>query len=390
MKQKSILRAATALALCSAAFAWACSGDPNVVSNHGIDSGGANNSGSGGATGNGASATGGSFVIGNEAGANDGSGATTGNMETCATSEAQVALTPLDMALGVDTSYSMDFDDKWVQVRDALNIFALNPNYANMGVSLQFFPVREQCSVMLYEQPDVPMQALPGVQPAFSSAVNAQRMFGGTPLVQVMQGMLSYITAWAKDHPSRKPVMVLATDGIPDDTCSASDIDPVNSLDNAVAIAKSAYEGKPSIPVFVIGVGAELTALNGIAKAGGTDAAAVLATGDNVTQKFLAALDNIRHNALACDYVIPPPKSGDIDFGAVNVAFRDGASAEQTFFYVKASDQCSLSANDGWYYDDPNKPTHVVLCPQTCERVNAAGTPKLSITFGCKRNDVVR
>jgi len=389
MKQKTVLQASSAVALCSAALVWACSSNPNVISNDGINGGGSGGSSAAGSSNGG---TGGSFVItpGSEAGADDGTGATTGNKETCATSEAQVALTPLDMALGVDTSYSMDFDDKWLQVRDALNIFALNPNYANMGVSLQFFPVREQCNVLLYEQPDVAMQTLPGVQPAFSSAVNAQRMFGGTPLVQVMQGMLSYIAAWAKAHPARKPVMVLATDGIPDDTCSASDIDPVNSLDNAVALAKSAYEGKPSIPVFVIGVGAELTALNGIAKAGGTNAAAVLATGDNVTQKFLAALDDIRHNALACDYAIPAPKSGDIDFGAVNVAFRDGSAAEQTFFYVKAGDQCSLSANDGWYYDNASKPTHVVLCPQTCERVNAASTPKLSITFGCKRNDVVR
>lgn len=389
MKQKSVLQT-PALVLGSALLVWACSSSPNVVSDNGIPSGGSGGSSSGGSMGSGASS--GTFVItpGSDAGSDDGSGASNGNPTTCATSEAQVALTPLDMALGVDTSYSMDFDDKWVQVRDALNIFAQNPNYANMGVSLQFFPVREQCNVLLYGQPDVPMQVLPGVQPAFSSAVNEQRMFGGTPLVQVMQGMLTYLTAWAKDHPARKPVIVLATDGIPDDTCSASDIDPVNSLDNAVAIAKTAFEGKPSIPVFVIGVGAELTALNGIAKAGGTDAAAVLATGDNVTQKFLAALDDIRHNALACDYVIPPPKTGDIDFGAVNVAFRDGSAAQQTFFYVKSADSCALSADDGWYYDDAAKPTHVVLCPQTCERVNAANTPKLSINFGCKRNDVVR
>jgi hypothetical protein len=215
-------------------------------------------------------------------------------------------------------------------------------------------------------------------------------MFGGTPLVQVLEGMLGYLRAWAKDHPGRKPVMVLATDGIPDDTCSASDIDPPNSLENAVAIAKQAYTGEPSIPVFVIGVGAELTALNGIAEAGGTGSAAVLSTGGNVTQKFLAALDDVRTSALSCDYEIPEPATGKIDFDAVNVTFQDGSAPADTFFYVGDAAGCSTSADQSWYYDDAKQPSRVVLCPKTCERVSAASSAKVSIAFGCKRNDVVR
>ncbi len=312
------------------------------------------------------------------------------NMETCAANAQQVALIPLDMGLTVDTSYSMDFDDKWPQVRDALNVFAKNPNYMNMGVAMQFFPVRQQCNVDLYGAPIVPMQVLPGVQPALSSAVEAQRMFGGTPLVQVMQGMVGYMRSWAKEHTDRKPVLVLATDGIPDDTCSASNIDPVNSLDNALALAKDAYEGKPSIPVFVIGVGEELTALNSIAEAGGTQSAAVISTSGNVTEKFLEALDGIRRSALSCNYDIPPPKTGEIDYTAVNVTFSEGGSKADTFFYVSTAKDCALSPEHAWYYDDPKVPTQVVLCPQTCDRVSAAHDGKMDVAFGCKRNDVVR
>jgi hypothetical protein len=310
--------------------------------------------------------------------------------ETCATSSAEVALTPLDMALAVDTSYSMDFDDKWAHVRGALKVFVHNPNYANMGVSLQFFPVRQQCNVELYGMPDVAMQVLPGVAPAFTSAVDAQRMFGGTPLVQVLEGMLGYLRDWASAHPGRKPVIVLATDGIPDDTCSASDIDPPNTLENAVALAKSAYTGEPSIPVFVIGVGAELSALNRIAEAGGTGAAAVLATGGNVTQEFLAALDDIRTSALSCEYEIPAPSTGKIDFDAVNVQFQDDSATSETFFYVADAASCSAAPDNSWYYDDAARPGHVMLCPKTCERVSATRAAKVSIAFGCKRNDVVR
>ena len=312
------------------------------------------------------------------------------NPTTCATNAQQVSLVPLDMGLAVDTSFSMDFDDKWLQVHDALNVFAKNPNYENMGVALQFFPVRQVCNVDLYGEPIVPMQVLPGVQPAFSSAVDSQRMSGGTPLVQVMQGMVGYMRGWAKAHADRKPVLVLATDGIPDDTCTASNIDPANSLDNALALAKDAFESEPSIPVFVIGVGEELTALNAIAEAGGTQSAAVIATSGNVTQKFLEALDGIRRSALSCSYDIPPPKTGEIDYAAVNVTFSKGSGKPDTFFYVDSGDDCELSAERAWYYDDPKDPKQVVLCPETCERVSAESDGKMDVAFGCKRNDVVR
>jgi hypothetical protein len=365
----------------AAVLTFACETSPELVSNDDPPHGGTND---------GTAARGGSLSVNIAGGIGAGGASQSSGAETCATSSAEVALTPLDMALGVDTSYSMDFDDKWTHVRGALKVFVQNPNYANMGVSLQFFPVRQQCNVERYGVPDVAMQVLPGVAPAFTSAVDAQRMFGGTPLVQVLEGMLGYLRAWASAHPGRKPVIVLATDGIPDDTCSGSDIEPANSLENAVAIAASAYTGMPSIPVFVIGVGAELSALNRIAEAGGTGAAAVLSTGGNVTQEFLAALDGIRTSALSCDYEIPPPRTGKIDFDAVNVQFQQDPAAVETFFYVEDAAGCSAAPEHSWYYDNPERPGHVMLCPKTCERVSAASTASVSIAFGCKRNDVVR
>jgi hypothetical protein len=367
--------------LSAAVLTLACESPPELVPNDGWQSGGGSD---------GAATRGGSLSVDVGGGIDAGGSSPSNGSETCATSSAEVALTPLDMALGVDTSYSMDFDDKWAHVRGALNVFVHNPNYANMGVSLQFFPVRQQCNVELYGVPDVAMQVLPGVAPAFTAAVDAQRMFGGTPLVQVLEGMLGYLRDWASAHPGRKPVIVLATDGIPDDTCSGSDIDPPNTLENAVAIAESAYAGEPSIPVFVIGVGAELSALNRIAEAGGTGAAAVLATGGNVTQKFLAALDDIRTSALSCEYEIPAPRTGKIDFDAVNVQFQNDAAAAETFFYVEDAAGCSTAPEQSWHYDNPEQPSHVLLCPKTCERVSAASAASVSITFGCKRNDVIR
>lgn len=378
-----MMRAQTCIVslLTGAGLTLACSSPSEVVSNDGLHGGGRDD---------GSASRGGSLSIGAEGGIGASGSSPANDGETCATSFAEVALTPLDMALGVDTSYSMDFDDKWAHVRGALKVFVQNPNYANMGVSLQFFPVRQQCSVDLYGVPDVPMQVLPDVAPTFASAVDAQRMFGGTPLVQVLEGMLGYLRDWAGAHPGRKPVIVLATDGIPDETCSASDIEPPNSLENAVAVAQAAYTGEPSIPVFVIGVGAELTALNRIAEAGGTRAAAVLSTGGNVTQAFLAALDDVRTSALSCEFEIPAPSMGKIDFEAVNVQFQDDSDTAETFSYVEDDAGCSIAPDHGWHYDDPEQPQYVRLCPPTCERVNAKSSARVNIAFGCKRNDVVR
>ena len=384
----AVLAALGALSACG-------SGAPNVTTDQSPFGASGSSNGASGGTG-GSPGDSGGFGNNIDVGPGTGDGGSDGSvdqnpdMTTCAANAQQVALIPLDMGLGVDTSYSMDFDDKWPQVRDALNVFAKNPNYKNMGVALQFFPVRQQCNVDQYGQPIVPMQVLPGVQPAFSSAIEAQRMFGGTPLVQVMQGMIGYMRDWAKAHGDRKPVLVLATDGIPDDTCSASNIDPSNSLANALVLAKESYEGTPSIPVFVIGVGEELTALNAIAEAGGTQSASVIASTGNVTEAFLAALDGIRRSALSCNYDIPPPKTGDIDYAAVNVTFQQGSSKPNTFFYVKTAADCELQPEQGWYYDDPKAPTQVVLCPKTCERISAASDARMDVAFGCKRNDVVR
>src|SRR4051812_15866902 len=180
-KTKLCVGIASVLAAC------ACESSPDVLSG-GNSPTGSGEAGEAGATNDGNNGQGAGPSLGLDAGSNGGNAP--GDMETCAANAQRVALVPLDMGLGVDTSYSMDFDDKWPQVRDALNVFARNPNYQNLGVALQFFPVRQQCNVDQYGDPVVPMQVLPGVQPAFTAAIESQRMFGGTPLVQLMQGMV--------------------------------------------------------------------------------------------------------------------------------------------------------------------------------------------------------
>ena len=78
----------------------------------------------------------------------DGGAGGEGGPSACAKSTKKAEKLPVDMVIGLDTSFSMDFDSKWVNVRSALKTFVANPQYADLGIALQFFPLRRQCSAV--------------------------------------------------------------------------------------------------------------------------------------------------------------------------------------------------------------------------------------------------
>jgi hypothetical protein len=304
--------------------------------------------------------------------------------DACLSTTKQATKIPVDMIIALDTSFSMDFDAKWPHVRDAVKAFVSNPAYAELGVGIQFFPIRKQCSAADYALPAVPIGLQPTVAAPITVALDAQQMAGGTPMVPLLQGVSTYLEANAK--PDRKPVIVLATDGVPDDTCVGGSPDsPPNTLDDAVAIAKGAFEGTPSIATFVIGVGGELTALNAISQAGGTGDATLVDTGTNAEAAFLAALDAIRREAIPCDYGIPDTV---VDVTKINVTYTPASGATQTFGFVGDAAGCVKAPDTGWYFDDPASPKKVILCGGTCDTVKKDDTGHVDVVFGCPRLDV--
>lgn len=355
------MRIASSILLCAASIAL------SVAAACGSDTTGAAADGGGG----------GGPGFGNDGGGSDGS-------VVCSTTTKKAEKVPLDMVIALDTSFSMDFDEKWIHVRDAMKSFVSNPAYADLGVGLQFFPIRKQCSVADYAIPAVDLGLQPTVAPAIEQVLDAQQMAGGTPMVQVLLGVSGYLAASAR--PDRRPVVVLATDGVPDDTCAGGSADsPPNTLDNAVAAAKNAFSGTPSIATFVIGVGTELSALDAIAQAGGTGKATLIDTGANAQQAFLDALDGIRKAAIPCDYGIP---DATIDVTKTNVSYTSGAGATQEFGFVGDAAGCAKAPDSGWYFDDPAAPKRVVLCGGTCDLVKKDDVGHVDVVFGCPRNDV--
>lgn len=300
---------------------------------------------------------------------------------TCKDQGKRLEATPLDLLVVLDVSYSMDYDQKWVAVRSAMKSFISKPQFYGLGIGLQYFPLRAQCSIDAYAQPAVPFATLPAATAQLTASLDLQQMSGGTPTVPVLEGTTRYARTWAQAHASRQTVIVLATDGVPDDTCAAAPAGGLsNTLENVKTVASGAAAASPPIRTFVIGVGKDLVALNQIAAAGGTGQALLVDTKINADLAFLEALNTIRNNALGCSFDVPYSQGVDPTNAHVRfIADEPGRS----FIAERVSERASCAANGGWYFEGVVPNNKVTLCPISCDAMNNAGAGRLFVEFGC-------
>jgi hypothetical protein len=306
----------------------------------------------------------------------------------CGTNSKKAEQVGLDLLFVIDNSYSMDYNLKWEQVSAALKGFISDPKFAGLGVGIQYFPLRAQCNVADYAMPAVAVDVLPTAAANLVASIDSRKMSGGTALVPALTGVLQYAATINTAGSSRKTIVVLATDGAPDDTCLPRDDagaaqDPIQV---SAGLVQSAAQATPPIVTYVIGVGSGLSALNTIAAAGGGSPTAFLVdTTKDIQSEFRATLDAIRKRALTCNFQIPEPAPGlHIDYEKVNAIFTEPATMTQTqFVFVGSQAECMKAPNTGWYYDDPMKPTQVVLCEGACDQVRESDQGQIDIVFGC-------
>jgi hypothetical protein len=241
------------------------------------------------------------------------------------------------------------------------------------------------CSPGVYQAPQVPIAALPGVRPAFEMAMAAVVPEGATPTTPAAEGALAYLREHAAANADRKQLLVFATDGMP------SMCPPNNSVETTAAALMAARAAGPSIASYVIGVfsPAQLDrarpALEQMATAGGAGAPFILTAGDDLTQKFVEAIDEIRSAAQTCDFMIPKPTAGALDYDKVNVRITSRAGNED-LAYVGAADACDTTKG-GWHYDvrpTAGTPTRVVLCPASCRKTKVSVGLAVDLRFGCR------
>jgi hypothetical protein len=250
---------------------------------------------------------------------------------------------------------------------------------------------RDLCTEASYATPAVEVAALPGAANAIVASLMKHQPDGLTPTSGALTGALTHAAALAKQNTGHRVVVLLATDGLPDE-CTPNDIAGVAS------IAASALAATPSISTFVIGVFAPTEAqdaqtnLDAIAAAGGTKQSFVINLGQNVEQQFLTALNAVRTAALSCEFKVPTPAVGQaLNYFDVNVQYTSGAGKTVTIGNVANKAACD-SKQGGWYYDvDPNvgTPQNISICDTTCAELRADSAGSVETLLGCKTQAII-
>jgi hypothetical protein len=245
------------------------------------------------------------------------------------------------------------------------------------------FSAQEVCEPARYGALAVALADLPGAATPLMRVLGLRRPGGTTPMAPAAIGVLTELRARLGAMPRRRAAMIIATDGLPSG-CGSEDIP---TIADALFTARTT---SPAVATYVIGVlDAMALALgrNGLtqlAQAGGTTMPFILTPGETLPARLLETLNQIRGDALPCEYAIPAQKTGAIDFGQVNVHFR--GSTDEDIPYVGRAADCHPTRG-GWYYDvNPamGTPTRVIACDATCRRFKAEPTAKVELRFGCK------
>lgn len=318
-----------------------------------------------------------------------GSGGGVAGAEGCAASTQEAGLAPVYLVFLLDESGSMGDKpetrtQKWDPVTSALQDFFADPQSQGLTASLSIFPLdqnktmgaandalKPSCTAADYAPPIVPPTALPEAK-LFLDAIAAitPPNENGTPTLPALTGTIDYAQGLLKQDPLRKVAIVLVTDGEPSQ-CDG------NTVDN---IAAAAGVVKAQIPTYVIGVGSSLVSLNAIAVGGGTDKAFIVAVNDPAKTRtdFLSAVNIIRGRSISCDIPLPPPPLGKkLDPKKVNVQLSGTGQPTD----LKYGADCTGDA--AWHYDDPLKPTKVLLCESACTAAKTEAAGRLDVVFGC-------
>src|SRR6185503_15036425 len=169
------------------------------------------------------------------------------------------------------------------------------------------------CDPSRYSSPSVPIANLPGNADALVASLNSVTPTGETPTGAAIRGACTYASQWATKTPGHKTVVLLVTDGFPEAPSTSQNGGCTPTIDDAVQAATTCSGHDPSLPVYVLGVGMQLTNLGDIAKAGGTDQPFIVG-GAQVTQQIVDALNKIRALAqIPCHVKLPPPPTGQGD-----------------------------------------------------------------------------
>lgn len=244
------------------------------------------------------------------------------------------------------------------------------------------------CDAGAYATPVAGFAPLPEVGPTIIAAIDAHPKEGGTPTLPALDGALDAAIARRASNPDHKVVVVFATDGVPSVCDPALHIpDEAQAIANVAAVASDGAAA--GIETFVLGIFAEdeqaeaQPNLDAIAQAGGTEKAIIIATTATATEQFVEALREVRV-ASSCEFAFAVDPGGEpIDYDAVWVRVEDAGSGEKVWVERVAGASSCHATRGGFYYDDPESPTHITLCPASCALLEGSPERAIEIYTNC-------
>lgn len=345
------------------------------------------NSGTDGGGGAGGDAAGGSG--GQDQGTTDfGVGGTdtgTTGFTACATATEAASTLPLNMFVAIDKSGSMADNSKWDKAKAAFLQFFQDPENqsAKISVALRFWPDNgcddQSCNVAACANPQVPLGDLadPAQVSQLTELYNSKSPGGNTPMFAALGGAAQWGVANAQQgEGATATVIVFVTDG-----------EPHGCDEDINHIAKNAADAyaQAKVTTFAVGLaGSNEADMQAIATAGSSTKPYLIGNGD-AQAELAAALKEIQKTTLACVFAMPEAQGPDpIDPALVNLSYTPANAPPIAIGQVTDPSQCDAAGGWGWYYDDPNNPHVIQLCPALCDNVQKYEGGKIDVILGCE------
>jgi hypothetical protein len=239
---------------------------------------------------------------------------------------------------------------RWDAVNAALGTTLAGTGGINWGLKLFGPTTGTTCAIS--STVEVPVSA--GSADTIMQRVGAANFSLGTPTAATLVAATSYLSSLGDTN---QKAILLATDGEPN--CGGSPAN-LNTSDLAGAAAAASQALTAGFPVYVVGIGPNLSDLTQLAIAGGTRDYIPASS----PQQLLDAFSAVANGAGSCEFVAStvPPDPGNL---AVYV--------DQQLV--------SPSPSDGWSFGSST--ASVVLGGRYCDRVLAGESVMVQILYGC-------
>lgn len=325
-----------------------------------------------------------------DVGGNGETGIDTGDDECASVSEtADVGLQPADIIFVVDNSGSMDAEAGFVQ--NNMNMFSTQIFLANIDahvVLISAYPDASDAGVCI-NQP-LGSGGCPGMDTNEPTFLHVDDSVGSN---NALQKILDHYEAYSHVlRPTAAKHVVVVTDD--DSDLSAGDFHAAfQALDPSHVGYRFHAIASPEDPV--VACVAQTVCCPGLPLSAALSAEYIELTnltggvfGNLCLQDFQPVFDQlstavISGATLACEFDIPEPPEGEaFNKDEVNVEFIDGMGGTLEIGYVDDPAACG-GVTDGWYYDDPSNPTKIIVCPQTCDKIQGFEMAEVAIKFQC-------